>query len=148
MALATATTIGVWILARGASPPTTPSTPSSPAAVVSDSDGFTLYRFDESSLPLAQRRTDPRVDPFPDRRLLSCDASTPPDWPVVGYEQNRTLPALRHTLLGYLERADGRRQLTINGCPVYRYRGDRTPGQTTGDGAAGTWFTLRPVDLK
>ena len=114
--------------------------------MVSDRDGFTLYRFDESTVPVAQRRTNPHVDPLPDRRLLTCDAGTPPDWPVVDYAQGPTLPGVDRKVLGYLQRADGRRQLTINGCPVYRYRGDRTPGQTTGDGVAGTWFSLTPAD--
>jgi predicted lipoprotein with Yx(FWY)xxD motif len=130
--------------------PAVPSATSQPsrAALVSDQHGFTLYRLDESMLPVAQRRTDPRIDPLPDRRLLNCDAGTPPDWPIVKYQQGPTLLGVDRKHLGYLQRADGRRQLTINGCPVYRYRGDRTPGQTTGDGAAGTWFALRPAGVQ
>jgi predicted lipoprotein with Yx(FWY)xxD motif len=127
------------------SPPTTPS-PSSPI-VATDKDGFTLYRFDESTLPITQRRTDPHVDPLPDRRLLTCDAGTPPDWSLVEYQQNPTLPGVDRTLLGYLQRADGRRQLTLNGCPIYRHRGDRKPGQTTGHHAAAAWIPLIPANI-
>jgi hypothetical protein len=61
-----------------------------------------LYRYDESTVPVAERRTDPRVDPWPDRRLLLCDAGVQPDWRVVG------------------QAADG--------CPVYHHRGADGPG--------------------
>jgi predicted lipoprotein with Yx(FWY)xxD motif len=139
------------VIVGGCSPghllaPSTPS-PSSSSIMATDRDGFTLYRFDESTLPVTQRRTDPHIDPLPDRRLLTCDAGTPPDWPIVDYQQNPTLPGVDRTLLGYLQRADGRRQLTLNGCPVYRYRGDRRPGQTTGDGAAPAWIPLTPANI-
>jgi predicted lipoprotein with Yx(FWY)xxD motif len=147
LTVATVATVGLFSLVGHRSPPTRPNQSSAPAAVVTDRKGFSLYRFDESSLPVPQRRTDPRVDPWPDRRLLTCDAGTPPDWPVVDYEQNRTLAGVDAKLLGYLERADGHRQLTINGCPIYRYRGDQTPGQNTGNSVAGTWFCLTAADL-
>jgi predicted lipoprotein with Yx(FWY)xxD motif len=148
VAVAAVATAGALSLGGCPSAPTTPGRSRSPASVVADRQGFSLYRFDESRVPVTQRRTDPRIDPWPDRRRLTCDAGTPPDWPAVAYEQNQTPPGVDRMLLGYLERADGRRQLTINGCPVYRYRADPAPGQTTGDGAAGTWFSIKSTDLK
>jgi predicted lipoprotein with Yx(FWY)xxD motif len=36
----------------------------------------------------------------------------------------------------------GPRQLSVNGHPVYRYRGDALAGQTRGQGAQGKWFAL------
>ncbi len=142
-ALVTVPTVVIVGVMSSAGPPAS-LTPSPAAAVLTDRDGFTLYRFDESRLPVARRRTDPRIDPLPDRQLLTCDAGTPPNWPIVDYDRNPTLPGVDPSILGYLQRAGGYRHLTVNGCPVYRYRGDR-PGRTTGDGTAGTWFAITPA---
>jgi predicted lipoprotein with Yx(FWY)xxD motif len=143
VAVPTVVIIGVL---SSAGPSTSPA-PSPAGAVVTDRNGFTLYRFDESRLPLAQRRTDPRIDPLPDRRLLTCDAGTPPDWPIVDHDRNPAVPGVDPSIVGFLERPGGIRHLAINGCPVYRHRADR-PGRTTGDGTAGTWFAITPADLQ
>jgi predicted lipoprotein with Yx(FWY)xxD motif len=42
-----------------------------------------------------------------------------------------------------LTRADGVRQVTINGYPVYTYSGDKNPGQLTGNGIAGKWHVIK-----
>jgi hypothetical protein len=39
-----------------------------------------------------------------------------------------------------ITRDDGAKQLTYNGQPLYRYAGDKSPGQTNGDGIGGVWF--------
>ena len=114
--------------------------------VVVDHNGFTLYRFERKPVPVHERRTDPRVDPPTERRLLDCDAGTPADWPVVVYRANFALPGIDPRRVGFLKRPDGTRQLTIRGCPVYRYAGDREPGATAGDGRGGEWAAIRPTD--
>ena len=43
----------------------------------------------------------------------------------------------RQALLGTTRRADGRRQVTYNGHPLYRFLMDKRPGQTTGEGLTG-----------
>ncbi|MEJ8641361.1 hypothetical protein WKI68_07500 [Streptomyces sp. MS1.HAVA.3] len=48
------------------------------------------------------------------------------------------------TLLGAVERADGTRQLTVAGWPVYRYAKDTKAGDTLGEGVGGTWHVLGP----
>lgn len=40
--------------------------------------------------------------------------------------------------------ADGTKQVTHNGQPLYYYSGDSAPGDSTGQGANGTWF-IAPV---
>ena len=46
----------------------------------------------------------------------------------MSFERNRTLVGVAPALLGFHRRADGSRQLTVDGCPVYRYVGSgRTP---------------------
>ena len=47
-------------------------------------------------------------------------------------------------ILGYVERADGTCQVTINGWPVYYFAKDGKPGDILGQGVAGTWFAINP----
>jgi len=47
--------------------------------------------------------------------------------------------------LGVLRRADGRRQVTLRGKPVYRYSGDSAAGDRNGEGIqtfGGTWHAV------
>jgi predicted lipoprotein with Yx(FWY)xxD motif len=44
--------------------------------------------------------------------------------------------------LGVVQRPDGRRQVTYNGWPLYTYSGDKSPGQTNGQGIRGIWFAV------
>jgi Secreted repeat of unknown function len=113
--------------------------------ILVDGAGKAMYRFDEAALAVARRRTDPRIDPLPERRLVDCDGGTPAGWIPVAYESVRAYPGLDRRLLGYLDRADGSHQLTIRGCPIYRYFGDRTPGQIDGQARDGVWFAVTPT---
>jgi predicted lipoprotein with Yx(FWY)xxD motif len=119
--------------------------PSRLGDILTDGDGYTLYRFDQGSHPADPQQTDPRVDPLPDRRLAQCDPATPAGWSPVPYSPNTAHPGIDGHLLGFLDRADGSRQLTIGGCPIYRYLEDHTPGQTNGRGQAGLWFAVTPT---
>ena len=44
---------------------------------------------------------------------------------------------------GVIVRADGSRQWTWRGRPLYRYAGDPAPGSVRGDGVNGTWHVAR-----
>ena len=50
--------------------------------------------------------------------------------------------------LGSVTRADGTKQLTIGGWPVYRYSGDKAAGETTGQGVGKVWFAVTPAGKK
>lgn len=43
-----------------------------------------------------------------------------------------------------LARPDGSRQWTFQGKPLYRFSGDRRPGDTGGEGYANLWRLARP----
>jgi predicted lipoprotein with Yx(FWY)xxD motif len=138
-----ATTLGLTACTVGQSETGGARPPAQPNRIVVDADGFTLYRYARRPVPVADRSTDPRVDPLPDRRRLDCDPGTPPRWPVVPFRPTLPLLGIDHRTVGYISRADGTRQLAVDGCPAYRYFGDRRPGDTAGDGIAGEWFALR-----
>jgi len=45
--------------------------------------------------------------------------------------------------LGSITLPDGKRQVTINGYPIYRYAGDKAPGQASGNGIKGKWHVIK-----
>jgi predicted lipoprotein with Yx(FWY)xxD motif len=98
-------------------------------AVLTDQDGMTLYRFDEDS-------ADPPTS--------SCDADCVATWPPVLADGEIIVAGLDRELVGTMVRVDGDRQVTIGGWPLYRFAGDREPGDALGHGRSGTWHAATP----
>lgn len=97
--------------------------------VLTDSAGFTLYRFDEDSASPPRSR---------------CEGDCAKAWPVVAAEGATAPPGTDAALLGEVARPDGVRQLTVAGRPVYRYAKDTRAGEAKGQGVGGTWFAAAP----
>lgn len=131
----------------GKAMPSTPSAPASPSGattlqtatdpklgtIVTDSAGFTLYRFD-------QDQSKPSVS--------TCNGGCAAIWPAEHDTGNVTVKGVDSKLVGSVTRADGTKQVTLNGWPLYRYAPDTKPGDTKGQGVAGTWFALTPTGDK
>jgi predicted lipoprotein with Yx(FWY)xxD motif len=49
------------------------------------------------------------------------------------------------SMLGTSPRKDGTTQVTYNGHPLYRFKGDKAAGDTSGQGKKGTWFLVSPA---
>ncbi|MGP3689570.1 SCO0930 family lipoprotein [Streptomyces sp. IBSNAI002] len=94
---------------------------------VTDSGGFTLYRFDKDT-------------PKPPKSACEGDCATA--WPAVAADDVTAGEGIDAGLLGSAARADGTRQLTLAGWPVYRYAKDAKPGDALGEGVGGTWHAL------
>ncbi|HEX6522122.1 MAG TPA: hypothetical protein VF070_19270 [Streptosporangiaceae bacterium] len=45
--------------------------------------------------------------------------------------------------IGTIIRPDGKRQVTLNGYPLYRYSDDKAPGQAKGNGEGGVWHVIK-----
>jgi predicted lipoprotein with Yx(FWY)xxD motif len=72
----------------------------------------------------------------------TCTGSCAAEWPMVA---GQAVPASGVKLageLGTVTDAGGARQATYNGYPLYTYAGDKTPGQTTGNGEGGVWHVI------
>ena len=95
--------------------------------VVTDQDGFVLYRFDKDT-------ADPPAS--------NCVDKCAQVWPPALTDGNPQLTGLSDDKVGSVTRQDGTRQLTIGGWPVYRYIGDKKPGQWKGQAVGGTWFVV------
>jgi len=98
---------------------------------VTDGAGRTLYRFDEDSAK------PPKA---------TCNGDCAKTWPPLLIKSpGKIFPdGINPKILGYVERADGRCQVTINGWPVYYFAKDTTPGDIKGQGVKGTWFAVDP----
>jgi predicted lipoprotein with Yx(FWY)xxD motif len=99
--------------------------------VIFDSNGRALYAF------TADRRN-----------RSNCSGACLVAWPAYIVKATlRAGPGTNRRLLGSIRRADGRRQATYNGWPLYYYRGDRRPGEIrcqNVDHFGGIWRVVRP----
>ena len=68
-----------------------------------------------------------------------CASAWPPVLAPVRIPASIKLPGP----LGVIVRPGGIRQVTINGYPIYRYAGDKMPGQATGNGLEGSWHDIK-----
>jgi len=82
----------------------------------------------------------------------ACSGSCVTYWPpLIASGKLLAVSGARASLLGTTRRADGRRQVTYRNHPLYRYVGDATKGQITGQGldlSGGEWWVLSPAGNK
>ncbi|MEU4470080.1 hypothetical protein [Micromonospora sp. NPDC023888] len=99
---------------------------------VADGQGRTLYRFDKDSAKPPKS---------------TCNGDCAKTWPpLLIHSPGQIYPSgINPQLVGYVERADGTCQVTIGGWPVYRFAGDKAPGDIAGQGVGGTWFAVNPT---
>ncbi|MDO3700413.1 hypothetical protein Q3W71_01820 [Micromonospora sp. C28SCA-DRY-2] len=102
-------------------------------SVVTDQDGWILYRFDKDT-------NDPAAS--------NCVDKCAEVWPPALTDGNPQLNGVSDDKVGTVTRQDGTRQITLDGWPLYRYIGDKKPGQWKGQGVGGTWFVVAPDGKK
>ncbi|MGN9776584.1 COG4315 family predicted lipoprotein [Micromonospora sp. H33] len=102
-------------------------------SVVTDQDGWILYRFDKDT-------NDPAAS--------NCVDKCAEVWPPALTDGEPQLNNVTDDLVGTITRQDGTRQITLDGWPLYRYIGDKKPGQWKGQGVGGTWFVVAPDGKK
>ncbi|KQV04433.1 MULTISPECIES: hypothetical protein [unclassified Kitasatospora] len=102
-------------------------------AIVLDGLDYTLYRFDKDT-------ANPSAS--------NCNADCAAKWPPVPVNAQSTIKGIDGKLVGSVTRADGTKQLTLGGWPLYRFAGDKAPGETNGQGVGGTWFIAAPDGKK
>lgn len=93
-----------------------------------ESNGMTLYAFtgDEAG-------------------KSNCDVECLRIWtPLVSAERAAGDMDVQVSLIGSAPLADGSTVVTYNDMPLYRYSGDRIPGDMLGQGIDGAWFVVTP----
>lgn len=101
--------------------------------VLTDSEGFTLYRFAEDT-------SEPPTS--------NCDGDCAKEWPAVPAQGAEVPAGTDASLVGEVTRSDGTKQLTVGGRPMYRYAEVTGPGDANGQGVGGTWFAAAPDGKK
>ncbi len=100
--------------------------------VVVNGEGRTLYLFAKDTGPTS-----------------TCSGACAANWPPFTAPSTPTaaggVPA---SALSLVKRSDGRRQVVLDGHPLYSYTGDQAAGQLTGqslDAFGAKWFTVSPA---
>jgi predicted lipoprotein with Yx(FWY)xxD motif len=109
-------------------------TASSKSKVVTDSAGFTLYWF--------------AIDT---PKKSNCNGACVGFWPPVAASAKVTNMTSLPGKFGKITRADGSKQLTYDGHPLYTFKGDSSAGQDNGNGknlSGGLWWALTPSGAK
>jgi len=107
------------------------ATNSSLGTILVTSAGMTVYRFDADS-----------ASPPTSHCTGSCASVWPP---VLVGSGSPTAQGFPQSELGSITRADGTKQVTVNGWPLYTYTGDSAPGQASGqkvNAFGGTWWAV------
>jgi len=102
---------------------------------VQDEGGWVLYRFDGDQAKPKSKST--------------CNGDCAKIWlPALTNDGKPKLKGVSTKVVGTVTRADGTKQLTIKGWPVYHYIGDLKPGTWKGQNVAGKWFVIKPDGTK
>src|SRR6201996_802516 len=72
----------------------------------------------------------------------TCTGSCATAWPMVAGQAVAASGVKLAGELGTVTDAGGVMQATYNGYPLYTYAGDKTPGQTAGNGEGGVWHDI------
>ena len=112
--------------------------PSQPAAlrvvrtkagnVLASSRGLTLYYYTEDK---------------PGSGKSVCTGGCASAWPPLAAPVRAPAGMRLPGPLGTITRPGGLKQVTINGYPIYRYAGDKAPGQAAGNGIEGAWHVIK-----
>jgi predicted lipoprotein with Yx(FWY)xxD motif len=108
---------------------------SSLGRIIVDGRGRTLYLFEKDK-----------------RDHSACSGACAMYWPpVITHGTPNAGRGVKTSLLGTIRRANGARQVTYAGHPLYRYLLDTKSGQTNGEGLqdfGGSWDALSPAGKK
>ena len=97
---------------------------------LTDAEGKTLYWFKKDA-PGKSECAGPCVEKWP---LYHREVIAPPQ-------------GLAATEFGMLTRADGQKQTTFRGYPLYYWAGDAKPGDTSGQGVRDVWYVIDPASF-
>jgi predicted lipoprotein with Yx(FWY)xxD motif len=96
--------------------------------VVVDQTGRTVYYFEKDTANSGKS---------------ACTGGCASIWPAVTVSGTPTATGVTGKL-GTITRADGTKQITLGGHPLYMYSGDSKAGDVAGQGVMGIWFVVSP----
>jgi predicted lipoprotein with Yx(FWY)xxD motif len=103
--------------------------------IIVDGRGRTLYLFEKDR-----------------RRHSTCTGACATYWPpLLSSAKPVAGTGVEQRLLGTIRRSNGKKQVTYNGHPLYRYIQDTKPGRITGQDShffGGGWYVVSPAGKK
>jgi predicted lipoprotein with Yx(FWY)xxD motif len=102
--------------------------------IVVDGRGHTVYRYDKDS-----------ASPPTSNCTAACASLWPPVPAPSGAMQLRGVDP---SVVGTITRADGTKQLTLGGWPLYEFAGDVSQGIVKGEAYQHIWWAVTPAGLK
>jgi len=119
--------------ARPASPSSGPATAlktetTRVGQVLASSGGLTLYYYSEDKAGSG---------------TSVCTGACATAWPPLAAPVKAPAGVRLPGKLGVITRPNGLKQVTLNGYPLYRYAGDKAPGQAAGNGMEGYWHVIK-----
>jgi predicted lipoprotein with Yx(FWY)xxD motif len=104
------------------------TTQTSAGTILASAGGYTLYFFTQDK---------------PGSGASTCTGSCASTWPPLTGTVQAPAGVSLPGPLGMITRADGTKQVTIKGYPIYIYSGDHSPGQVNGNGMGGAWHVVK-----
>ena len=74
----------------------------------------------------------------------ACEGDCVAKWPPYYVEKVAAKDGLKDADFGTITRADGKKQTTYKGMPLYFFGGDKAPGDTNGHGVKDLWSVATP----
>jgi predicted lipoprotein with Yx(FWY)xxD motif len=78
----------------------------------------------------------------------SCTGECLKNWPIFHAEKITSPAGSSQKEYGEFTRADGAKQGTFKGWPLYYFLGDKAQGDTKGQGVKQVWYVINPVVMK
>ncbi|MDP9696339.1 UNVERIFIED_ORG: putative lipoprotein with Yx(FWY)xxD motif [Arthrobacter globiformis] len=102
---------------------------SSKGDIVVDSKGMSVYYFTKD---------------VKDSGKSNCTGDCLVKWPpVIAATDTPKVEGVTGTV-GTIDTPDGKKQVTVNGMPVYLWEKDKAPGDITGQGVGNVWYLVAP----
>jgi predicted lipoprotein with Yx(FWY)xxD motif len=96
--------------------------------IVTDHKGYILYRYGKDM-----------------KSMSMCTGACTEKWLPLMAGATPQVMGVNQQLVGSFTRADGMKQLTLAGWPLYRYAADTKPGEWKGQGMGGVWHAVTPA---
>jgi predicted lipoprotein with Yx(FWY)xxD motif len=74
----------------------------------------------------------------------ACSGDCAAAWPAITTESDTPDVGGVTAEVGTIPTADGRKQITVDGRPIYTYAQDMAPGDVNGQGVNSVWYVIAP----
>lgn len=79
-----------------------------------------------------------------DSGTSACTGACLTTWPPVTTTSDAPAAEGVTATVGTITTPDGKKQVTVNGMPVYHFQNDKAPGDIAGQGVGGVWYLVAP----